>query len=743
MKKLLLASFLLTIPLLAVCQNGEKFVNELLSKMTLDEKIGQLNQYTSDGAATGKITVDAEKEKQIREGKVGSMLNVMGVDKTRALQEIAIQSRLHIPLLFGLDVIHGLRTTFPIPLAEAASWDLSLMEKSARIAATEAAAYGIHWTFAPMVDIARDPRWGRVMEGAGEDTYFGCLAARARVKGFQGAGLGNTDAIMACAKHFAAYGAAVGGRDYNSVDMSLRQLNETYLPPFRAAVESGVATLMNSFNDINGIPATANSYILRDKLKKEWNFKGFVVSDWGSIGEMIPHGYAKDSYDAAKKAILAGSDMDMESRCYRDNLKQLVADGKVPVSVIDDAVKRILLKKYELGLFKDPFRFCNEQRQQQQTNNADNRKAAREIGERSIVLLENKAVNGKPLLPLAKKNMTIALIGPFAKATVENHGFWSVAFPDDAQRIVSLYDGIASQLDKSSTLLYTKGCNVKDEDISNFGAAVDLANKADVVILSLGEAPDMSGEAKSRSSIRLPGVQEDLLKRVCATGKPVILLISAGRPLVFNWAADNVPAILYTWWLGTEAGNSIADVLFGEYNPAGKLPMSFPRTEGQIPIYYNHYSTGRPAKNDDDKNYVSAYIDLQNSPRYAFGYGLSYTSFDIANLKLSSDKLKIKGDKQKVTVDVKNTGNYDGEEVVQLYVRDLVGSVVRPVRELKGFQKIFLKKGEMRNVEFTLSPDDLKFYNNDLQYINEAGEYDLFVGNSSQAALKGHFELTE
>lgn len=717
--------------------------DSILRMMTLDEKIGQLNQYTSDLNATGKITPDGEKGTQIRQGKVGSMLNVMGVENTRNYQELALQSRLKIPLLFGQDVIHGFRTTFPIPLAETASWDLQLIEKSARIAATEAAAFGIHWTFAPMVDIARDPRWGRVMEGAGEDTYLGCLVAKARVNGFQGKGLGNVDAVMACAKHFAAYGAAVGGRDYNSVDMSLRQLNETYLPPFKAAVEANVATLMNSFNDINGIPATANKYILRDILKNQWHFTGFVVSDWGSIGEMIPHGYAKNSYDAAMKAIIAGSDMDMESRCYRDNLKQLVSDGKVDVSFIDEAVKRILIKKLELGLFDDPFRFCNPEREKQQTNNPENRKFSREIGEKSIVLLKNEPqANGKALLPLSKHTRKIALIGPLFKTTIANHGFWSIAFPDDSTRIVSQYQGIKNQVDKSSILTYSKGCNINDDDKSGFEEAFKVAQNADVVILSLGEAPNMSGEAKSRSNLQLPGVQEQLLKEIYKTGKPIVLLINAGRPLIFNWAADHIPAILYTWWLGTEAGNSIADVIFGNYNPSGKLPMSFPRTEGQIPVYYNHFSTGRPAKDDNDKNYVSSYIDLPNSPRFPFGYGLSYTKFIISDLLLSTNKLSIKDDKMTVTVSVENAGNYDGEEVVQLYVRDLVGSVVRPVKELKGFRKIFLKKGEKQTVSFTLTPNDLKFYNDQIQLINEAGDYELFVGNSSDSVQNAKFELT-
>ena len=745
MKKLLL--FPLTC-FLGLNSFGQVSIPELkadsvIKIMNLDEKIGQLNQYTSDWEATGKITSDGAKATQIREGKVGSMLNVTGVDKTRELQEIALQSRLKIPLIFGLDVIHGFRTTFPIPLAETASWDLALIEKSARIAATEAAAFGIHWTFAPMVDISRDPRWGRVMEGAGEDTYLGSLVAKARVNGFQGKGLGNIDAVMACAKHFAAYGAAVGGRDYNSVDMSLRQLNETYLPPFKAAVEANVATFMNSFNDINGIPATANKYIQRDILKNQWNFKGFVVSDWGSIGEMIAHGYAKDSYDAAMKAIIAGSDMDMESRCYRDNLKKLVQDGKVDISIIDEAVKRILVKKFELGLFNDPYRFCNTEREKKQTNNPENRAFAREIGKKSIVLLKNEAINnGKALLPLSKQTKKVALIGPLFKATTANHGFWSIAFPDDSTRIISQYQGIKNQLDKSSTILYAKGCNINDNDKTGFAEAINAAKAADVVIMSLGEAADMSGEAKSKSNLQIPGVQEELLKEIYKTGKPVILLLNAGRPLIFNWATDNIPAILYTWWLGTEAGNSIADVVFGDYNPAGKLPISFPRTEGQIPIYYNHFSTGRPAKDENDKNYVSAYIDLQNSPRYPFGFGLSYTNFRISDLKLSATELSMLSDKLTVSATVENTGDYDGEEVVQLYVRDLVGCVVRPVKELKGFQKLFLKKGESRLVTFNITPDNLKFYNDQIQYINEAGDYEIFIGNSSNANLKGNFKLT-
>lgn len=724
--------FLLAITAFGMNAFGQKTidqkVSELLSKMTLEEKVGQLVQYSGFEYATGpQNSNSATVLNEIKQGKVGSMLNVAGAEETRKFQELALKSRLRIPLLFGQDVIHGYRTTFPVNLGQAASWDLGLIEKSERIAATEASAYGIHWTFAPMVDIARDPRWGRVMEGSGEDTYLGTQIGLARIRGFQGKGLGNLDAIMACAKHFAAYGAAVGGRDYNSVDMSLRQLNETYLPPFKAAAEAGVATFMNSFNDINGIPATANKYILRDLLKGKWNYKGFVVSDWGSIGEMVPHGYAKDNKDAAEKAINAGSDMDMESRAYMAELPKLVQEGKVDPKLIDDAARRILVKKFEMGLFDDPYRFSSEKRQKEQLNNQEHRKFGREFGSKSIVLLKNQ----KNILPLSRSTKTVALIGPFAKETSANHGFWSIAFKDDNQRIVTQFDGIKNQLDKNSTLLYAKGANVDDQDKSMFAEAVETAKKADVVIMTLGEGHAMSGEAKSRSNLHFTGVQEDLLKEIAKTGKPIVLMINAGRPLVFDWAADNIPAIMYTWWLGTEAGNSIADVLFGTVNPGGKLPMTFPRTEGQVPIYYNHYNTGRPAKNNTDRNYVSAYIDLDNDPKFPFGFGLSYTQFKYSDMILSSTNLK--GNQTlNISVNVSNTGNYDGEEVVQLYIRDLFGKVVRPVKELKGFQKVFIKKGESKTVNFTLTPENLKFYDDQLNYDWESGDFDIMIGTDSQ-----------
>ena len=705
----------------------EQKVDSVLKLMTLDEKVGQMNQYNGPWAATGPLTNDDKLLDQVKAGKVGSMLNVTGVKHTRELQQLAMQSRLKIPLLFGQDVIHGYRTIFPIPLGEAASWDMNAIEKSARVAATEAAAAGVHWTFAPMVDIARDPRWGRVMEGAGEDIYLGSTIASARVKGFQGKGLGNTDAVMACAKHFAAYGAAVGGRDYNSVDMSLRQLYETYLPPFKAAADAGAATFMNSFNDLNGVPATGNKFLQRDILKGQWNFKGFVVSDWGSVGEMIPHGFAKDNYEAAMLAANAGSDMDMESRSYINNLATLVKEGKVKMSVIDDAVKRILRKKFEMGLFDDPYKFSNEEREKQQWNNSDNYAAAKDMARKSIVLLKNNNV-----LPLQKDgaSQTIAMIGPFVKAKSDNLGFWSYDWPDDSVRITSIYDAVQKKLTVGTKLLYAKGCNINDSITSGFEEAVNIAKQSNIVIITVGEARDMSGEAKSRSNIHLPGVQEELIKAIVATGKPVIVLISAGRPLIFNWTADNAAAVVYTWWLGTAAGEAIADVLFGDYNPSGKLPMSFPLAEGQLPVYYNHYNTGRPAKNDSDRFYRSAYTDLSLYPKFPFGYGLSYSKFEYSDITLSN-----KNPKGNVTVaatvTVSNNSNTGGEETVQLYIRDMVGSVVRPVKELKGFQKVFIKAGESKKVTFNINTNLLKFYNEQLQYKWEPGDFEIMIGTSS------------
>lgn len=737
MKKIISISCLL-ISTIAFAQKKtiDQKVDSVLKLMTLDEKVGQMNQYSGPWEHTGPITEQGDILEQIKEGRVGSMLNVNGVEHTRELQQLAMQSRLKIPLLFGQDVIHGYRTTFPIPLAEAASWDLSAIELSARIAATEASASGIHWTFAPMVDIARDPRWGRVMEGAGEDPYLGSLIAKARVKGFQGKGLGNVDAVMACAKHFAAYGAAIGGRDYNSVDMSKHMLWSVYLPPFKAAADAGAATFMNSFNDINGIPATANSYIQKDILKGKWNFKGFIVSDWGSIGEMINHGYVKDNYEAAWKAVMAGNDMDMESRSYINNLSKLVKEGKVPMKVVDEAVKRILKKKFELGLFDDPYKFCSAEREKKEMNNPQHALIARDMAKKSIVLLKNE----NHLLPLSKNTKTIAFIGPIVKRVRENLGFWSIEFPD-SNYIVSQWQGLQNKVGNNTKLLYAQGCDIDDTSRAGFAEAINTAMQADVVIMSVGERRDMSGEAKSRSNIHLPGIQEELIKAVYATGKPIVVLINAGRPLIFNWTSEHVPAIVYTWWLGSEAGNAIADVLFGDYNPSAKLPISFPRSEGQIPIYYSHLNTGRPAMNDSDRFYRSAYIDLSIYPQYEFGYGLSYSNFAYGDLKLSSTKMKV-NEKITLSCTITNTGNYAGEETVQLYMRDRVASVVRPVEELKDFKKTMLQPGERKTIQFVIDKEKLSFYDQKLNWIVEPGEFDVMIGSSSaDIRLKSSFEL--
>ncbi|MDP3944428.1 MAG: glycoside hydrolase family 3 N-terminal domain-containing protein [Lutibacter sp.] len=747
MVKKIVLSFLLLINISLVFSQQKTIsqkVDALLKQMTIEEKIGQLTQYSFDWRATGPITVKRDQEEAIKNGKVGAMLNVLGSKYTRQYQEIAMQSRLKIPLLFGQDVIHGYKTTFPIPLAEAASWDLEAMELSARIAATEASASGINWIFAPMVDIARDPRWGRVMEGAGEDTYLGSKIAYARVKGFQGKS-GDINAVIACAKHFAAYGAAIGGRDYNSVDMSDRMLWETYLPPFKAAVDAGAATFMNSFNDINGIPASGNKYILSDILKGKWKFKGFVVSDWGSIGEMVAHGYAKDSKEAALAAITAGTDMDMESNAYRNNLAQLVKEKKVSIKLVNDAVRKILQKKFELGLFDDPFKYSNSEREQQELNNPEHTKIAREIAGKSIVLLKNTppfAKVGAGVLPLSKDIKTIAFIGPMVKPLRANHGAWAINLPEiDSTYIVSQWKGLENKVGKNTQLLYAKGCEIDNENKDGFAKAIAIANQADAVILSIGEKWDMSGEAKSRSNIHLPGVQEDLVKAIMATGKPVVVLINAGRPLIFNWTADNVPAILYTWWLGSEAGNAIADVLFGDVNPSAKLPISFPREEGQIPIYYNKFNTGRPFDNNQHSPYRSAYIDLPGSPKYPFGFGLSYTTFEYSELKLSKKKIK-NTENIEVSINITNTGKVFGEEIVQLYLRDKVGSVVRPIMELKDFQKIKLNVGETKTVKFIIDNQKLSFYNEKLEFKSEPGDFDLMIGaSSSDIRLRDTFEL--
>jgi len=735
---LLLTCFPAASTLFAQSSRIDQQTEALLKKMTLDEKIGQLNQYNGDWEATGPITKDVDnKLEAIRQGKVGSVLNIMGVAHTSAFQEAAVHSRLKIPLLFGQDVIHGYSVTFPIPLAEAASWDLPAIERSARVAATEAAAGGVHWTFAPMVDIARDPRWGRIMEGAGEDPYLGACIARARVKGFQGNGLGNLDAVMACAKHFTAYGAAIGGRDYNSVDMSLRTLWEVYLPPFKAALDAGAATFMNSFNDLNGIPATGNSYLMRDILKKQWHFSGFVVSDWGSVGEMIPHGYVADKKEAARVALTAGCDMDMESRSYIANLSALVKEGKVPLTLIDDAVRRVLRKKFEMGLFEDPFRFSNAAREKAVLNKKEHVQAARDMAEKSIVLLKNEG----HLLPLSGALRSIALIGPLVQSKKDMKGFWSLDI-GSLNDVVSLYEGMQQQAG-STTLLYARGCDITDTSRAGFAEALQIARTAEVVVMAMGERADMTGEAKSKADIHLPGVQEELIKAIQSTGKPVVVLLMAGRPMIFNWTADHAQAILYTWWLGSQAGNAMADVLYGKYNPSAKLPVTFPREIGQIPVYYDHFNTGRPAKDEKDLNYVSAYTDLVNSPRYAFGYGLSYTDFKYSNLQLEKRSLHKNGSIT-VSFDLQNTGKYAGEEIVQLYLRDVVAQPLRPVKELKDFTKLQLNPGEIKKVSFTIDRSKLAFYNDKLEYITQPGSFQLMIGSASDdIRLEDKFDLLD
>lgn len=701
-----------------------KRVDSLLKLMTLKEKIGQLNQY-SGREVTGPASERKDYLlKDLQNGMVGSMLNVKGVKDTREIQAIALQSRLKIPLLFSLDVIHGYKTVFPVPLAEAASWDMDAIRQSAHIAAKEAAASGIHWTFAPMVDIARDPRWGRVMEGAGEDTYLGSAIARARVLGFQGEKLGGVDAIMACVKHFAAYGAAFAGRDYNPVDMSEQLLHEVYLPPFKAAADAGVATFMNSFNTLNGTPATASSYLQRDILKKDWNYKGFVVSDWGSIREMMPWGYAQNLNEAAQYAITAGSDMDMESEAYKKELENLVKSGKVKVSLIDDAVKRILYKKFEMGLFDDPYKFSDLKREEAVMNDKQHTLIARSVAEKSIVLLKNE----QNILPLKADVKKIALIGPLVKAKADLGSTWTV-YADTAD-MTNVYDGLSKRFGSKVQLSYAKGTGLNDTVSTGFKEAVAVANDADVVIMVLGEAGDMTGEAKSRTSIDLPGRQEALFNAVKATGKKVIVVLMAGRPMIFNSIADKADAIVYAFWLGAEAGNAIANVISGDYNPAGRLPMTFPRSVGQIPLFYNYANTGRPVTRPGDIRYRSAYIDSPNSPRYAFGYGLSYTTFTYTDLKIDQPVIK-KGENLNVSFTLTNTGVYKGEEVVQLYLQDKVASVVRPVKELKNFKKVMLAPGEKKTISFIITPEQLSFYKSGSGWIVEPGAFKVMLGGSS------------
>ncbi|NLI88762.1 MAG: beta-glucosidase BglX [Bacteroidales bacterium] len=717
----------------AVNKQVEAKVDSLLSLMTLEEKIGQLNQLSGNGEVTGPISFPAEYMEALRKGLVGSMLNINGAAYTYKVQKVAVEeSRLHIPLIFGYDVIHGYKTIFPIPLGEAASWDMEAIEKSARVAAIEASAAGQHWTFAPMVDIARDPRWGRVMEGAGEDPFFGSAVARARVKGFQGSKLSDTSSIAACAKHFVAYGAAQAGRDYNTVDISERTLYEVYLPPFKSALDAGVVTFMSSFNELNGIPVTGNKAMVNDLLKEKWGFNGFVDSDWGSIREMIYHGYAANEYEAGYLAMSSGVDMDLEGRIYLAQLKKLVEDGRITVEQLDEAVRRILRVKFELGLFDNPYKGCDSIREKELLLNPRHLEIAREVTRKSLVLLKNENV-----LPLSRNIRSIAVVGPLADNQDELIGTWSGR--GEGKHVVSVLSGIREKL-PNGNIYYAKGCEIVGENKAGFDEAINAARKADAVVVVVGESAMMSGEALSRAFLDLPGVQKDLVMELNALHKPLVVVVMNGRPLTIEWMDKAVPAILEAWLPGTMGGLAIADVLFGDYNPSGKLPMSFPRNVGQIPIFYYQKSTGRPPRQEE--RYTSKYIDSPVSPLYPFGYGLSYTTFEYSNLSISSPSIKM-DETLKVSVDVRNSGKYDGEEVVQLYVRDMVGSVTRPIRELKGFKKIFIKSGESARVEFSLTSNDLAFYNQNMEYIAEPGDFMLFIGGNSDASLGLGFRLEE
>jgi len=736
MKKILFL-FFIAYSMNAQVKRFEQRVDSILSLMTLEEKVGQLVQFTG-GTDTGTKTPKPKEghEELIRQGKIGSLLNIFGAEETKRLQKIAVEeSRLKIPLIFGLDVIHGFKSTFPVPIAEASSWNPKLIEFSARMQAIEASAAGVHWTFNPMVDIARDPRWGRIVEGSGEDPYLGSVMAAARVKGYQGDDLSAENTILACAKHYAAYGAAEGGRDYNTVDISERTLREIYLPPYKAAVEANVGSLMASFNEIGGVPSSANQFLMTKILRDEWNSDAFVVSDWNSIGELVPHGIAKDLKQAAELAINATVDMDMEGNAYFNHLVELVREGKVDVKLIDNAVRRVLLAKFKLGLFDNPFKYCDENREKKIVLSKEMIEATKKVALESIVLLKNE----NNLLPLKKDLKSIAVIGPLANSKDDPLGPW--AQQGEPQNVVSVLEGIKNKLGNKVKINFAEGCSITGKDKSGFSKAIKAVKNSEVAIVVLGESRDMSGEAQSRATLDLPGVQEDLIKELYKTKKPIVVVLMNGRPLTINWISENIPAILETWFLGIQCGNAIADVLFGDYNPSGKLPVTFPKYVGQIPLYYNHKNTGRPY-NHVQPQYTSFYNDFTIEPLYPFGYGLSYTKFEYSNLNLNKNQIK-KDESLKVSVDVKNTGKYEGEEVVQLYIRDLVGSVTRPVKELKDFMKIKLKPGETKKVEFIITPDKLKFYDINMNYVVEPGDFKVFVGTNSVDVLESSFTIVE
>lgn len=692
--------------------------NALLAKMTLEEKVGQLNLLELD---------NPDLEQSVAAGKIGSVIGFMGASRTNNLQHLAIQhSRLRIPLLFGGDVIHGYRTIFPIPLGLASTWDPSAVETVARISAQESSAVGVRWTFSPMVDIARDPRWGRIAEGAGEDPVLGSAMAAAYVRGYQGAELSAPTSIAACAKHYVGYGAAEGGRDYNTVDMSEGRLREVYLPPFKAAADAGVATFMTSFNTLNGVPATANRFTLRQILKGEWAFHGFVVSDMRSIRELVTHGVAADKKDAARQALLAGVDMDMNSDAYVDHVADLVRSGAIPVSIVNDAVRRILQKKLQLGLFERPY--VDEQREASAELTADNRAAARAIAQKSIVLLRNEG----DLLPLSKSR-TIAVIGPLADNRDDILGSW--AGKGNGAEAVSVLEAVRAAI--SGKALYSKGVDIESDWTGGIVSAVEVARQADVVILVMGESSDMSGEAASRSRLDLPGQQQKLLEAIAATGKPIVLVLMSGRPLAISWAAEHVPAILEAWFPGTEGGNAIADIVFGDVNPSGRLPVSFPRAVGQLPIHYSHLNTGRPW--GADPPWQTGYLDLPLSPLYPFGHGLSYSKFTYESLRAETPRRP--GQEIRVSVNVTNNGARTGEEVVQLYVHEPISAIARPVRELKQFKRIVLKPAETHKVEFAVTPRELMSLRPDMRFKFNPGAYSIAIGPDSARVIETQFEV--
>lgn len=708
----------------------DKFVSKLLKQMTLDEKIGQLAQCTYRGNFTGPDGGNLPKEEYVKQGKIGSMLNVIGIKDIRRYQELALQSRLRIPLIFGLDVIHGYRTGFPLPLAEAASFDLEMIEEAARYNALESAADGLNWVFAPMVDISWDARWGRVMEGAGEDPYYGSRVAEARIRGLQGSNLADTATVMACVKHFAGYGAPIAGKEYNSVDMSLGQFANFYMPPYQAAIQAGAATVMSAFNDFNNIPCTANDFLLNQLLRKKWGFKGFVVSDYNSVEELVNHRYASDKKDAAAKALNAGLDMEMVSTCYLTYLKELIQEGKVKESVLDNAVRRILEKKYELGLFEDPFRYCNPARSARVLNSPEVRNASLRMAERSIVLLENKG----SVLPLAPQIKSVALIGGLTKSQWDMAGAWAAM--TDRNKIVTLHDALQQ---KGLAVNYADGYDLKTNRMSGLQEAIQAANASDIIIVAIGEKANQSGEKTSKVNISLPEEQQKLVAELKKTGKPVIVLVMCGRPVIFNEAREHADAVLCTWWLGSEAGNAIYNVLWGKYNPSAKLPMTFPAHVGQIPIHYQQKSTGRPTSLK--QAYTASYIDSSTEPAYYFGHGLSYTTFGYSDLNVKPGKTP--GIHALVSVKVTNQGPYAGEEVVQLYVQDKTASVTRPIKELKGIWKIKLEAGESQTVTFSITDEALGFYDNDMNYKVEPGDFIFMAGGSSNNLQQITFTLQE